>query len=341
MSNLRFQNALQGIPQAVPPVWFMRQAGRYHQHYQKLKEKYSFEDLCKNPELAARTAMGPIEDFDFDLAILFSDILFPLEALGMGLRYNPGPQFDWQIQGLKDLELLIPVDDAIGNLQFQKKAVQLTRSMLPTDKSLIGFVGGLYTLFSYATVGKHNGREPLPLMARDLRDAFLPILEELLVQNIELQLAGGAEIVMIFDTAAGSLSPHLFRDIVLPGLQRFVREFPGKIGYYALGVTRDHHSMLSNLKGLAGYGMDHRFAIEHSLAENEGQKFIQGNFDQSLLFLNTSDFERCFREWLAPIKELAVEERAGWVCGLGHGVLPGTPEKHVRLFVEKIRETFG
>ena len=85
--NERFNNALMHVSQKTPPIWFMRQAGRYHSHYQDLKKNYSFEDLCKNPELAAETALGPINDFDFDVAILFSDILFVLEALGMSLKY--------------------------------------------------------------------------------------------------------------------------------------------------------------------------------------------------------------------------------------------------------------
>ena len=91
--NERFSNALEHIPQKTPPIWFMRQAGRYHSHYQNLKKNYTFEELCKNPDLAAETALGPINDFDFDVAILFSDILFVLEALGMSLKYDPGPIF--------------------------------------------------------------------------------------------------------------------------------------------------------------------------------------------------------------------------------------------------------
>ena len=94
MTNLLFRNALNRLPQATPPIWFMRQAGRYHSHYQALKKNHTFEELCKNPELAAETALGPINDFDFDVSILFSDILFPLEALGMGLKYDPGPIFN-------------------------------------------------------------------------------------------------------------------------------------------------------------------------------------------------------------------------------------------------------
>ena len=94
MTNKKFVNALEKIPQSVPPIWFMRQAGRYHSHYQNLKTKNTFVELCKSPSLAAETALGPIESFDFDVAILFSDILFPLESLGMGLTYSPGPKFD-------------------------------------------------------------------------------------------------------------------------------------------------------------------------------------------------------------------------------------------------------
>jgi uroporphyrinogen decarboxylase len=112
MTNLLFRNALNRIPQATPPIWFMRQAGRYHSHYQALKKNYTFEELCKNPKLAAETALGPINDFDFDVSILFSDILFPLEALGMGLKYDPGPIFSKFITP-NNIKELISVDDAI------------------------------------------------------------------------------------------------------------------------------------------------------------------------------------------------------------------------------------
>lgn len=341
MSNILFQNAMQKKAQSVPPVWMMRQAGRYHKHYQRLKEKYTFEDLCKNPELAAKTAMGPIEDFDFDVAILFSDILFPLEALGMNLRYNPGPQFDWNLQTLADFELLLPVKDALRNLEFQKNALKITRSMLPDTKSLIGFVGGPYTLYSYATTGKHSGKDAFPLMAREMREKFMPLIQALLKENIQLQLDGGAEAVMIFDTAAGSLSPAMFREIVMPGIKYFTDEFPGKIGYYALSVTNHHLDIYNEIENLAGFGVDHRFQIEKLLKDNQGNGFLQGNFDQSLLFLTRDDFTNQLHNFLRPIKEMSIDERIGWVCGLGHGVLPGTPEDHVKLFVEIVRETLS
>ena len=109
--NEKFRNAVNNIPQKVPPIWFMRQAGRYHSHYQNLRKKHNFVQLCKTPELAAEVAMGPINDFDYDVAILFSDILFPLESLGLELDYAPGPVFnrflnenDLSEMGLKAIE---------------------------------------------------------------------------------------------------------------------------------------------------------------------------------------------------------------------------------------------
>src|SRR6267378_895181 len=119
IGNELFQNALARRPQSVPPIWLMRQAGRYHKHYQALRGKHSFMDLCKRPELAAEVALGPVLDFDFDAAILFSDLLFPLEALGMGLEYmDHGPQLEWKLDP-KTLAELRPIEEAWPNLLFQ------------------------------------------------------------------------------------------------------------------------------------------------------------------------------------------------------------------------------
>ena len=156
MNSTRFQNALKLKPQDVPPIWFMRQAGRYHKHYQKLRERHGFMELCKEPELAAEVALGPVNDFDFDVAILFSDLLFPLEALGMGLVYDPGPKLDRRLTR-EELAHLRSVDEAVAHLEFQKKALELTRERLPKEKSLIGFVGGPWTLFTYAIGTGHDG----------------------------------------------------------------------------------------------------------------------------------------------------------------------------------------
>ncbi|MBW3670784.1 MAG: uroporphyrinogen decarboxylase, partial [Acidobacteria bacterium] len=205
MSSEKFQNALKRVAQPAPPVWFMRQAGRYHSHYQALRSKHSFMELCKEPELAAEVAFGPIDDFDFDVAILFSDLLFPLQALGLGLEYgDSGPQLDPKLDR-GQLAQLRSLDDALPHLEFQRDAMKLTRERIPQDKSVIGFVGGPWTLFVYAVEGSHKGNLIDVKTDEALYRTFSDRLVPLLIENVRLQLDGGAEIVMIFDTAAGEL----------------------------------------------------------------------------------------------------------------------------------------
>lgn len=340
MSNQRFQNAIKRAPQAIPPVWMMRQAGRYHKHYQALRAKHSFMELCKDPELATQVTLGPIEDFDFDVAILFSDLLFPLEALGMGLSYpETGPKLGWHLTEQTIQKLRTP-SEAWRDLEFQREALKSLRQRLPRDKSLIGFVGGPWTLFVYAVEGSHAGSLIQSKTNLSLYDRFAEYLLPLLKKNIELQLEGGAEVVMIFDTAAGELSPALYHALVVPHLTKLAQWFPGKVGYYSKGTNVSHyaHSLFVS-GGFAGLGFDHRWKLTDNLKHFNGG-FIQGNFDQTLLFLSKNEFEKELNRFLAPIRELAPEERAGWVCGLGHGVLPKTPEENVRHFVKHVREVF-
>lgn len=335
--NPLFQNALKRTPQAVPPIWFMRQAGRYHKHYQGLRAQNSFEDLCKKPELAAEVALGPVAEFDFDVSILFSDILFPLEALGMGLAYTDhGPQLSFKLnpETIKDLG---PVDKAIDFMGFQKKAMQATRAILPSNKSLIGFVGGPWTLFVYAVEGSHAGSLIQSKTLINLFPKFLEKMYPLLKENIKLQFEGGAEVVMIFDTAAGEVSPLFFKEFIQPVLAKLSQDYPGKIGYYSKGTQPVFFDSSFTSLPWAGQGFDHRCFIPDCFqVQNKG--FVQGNFDQSLLFMEDGDFKKALNNFLAPMKDMTVQQRAGWVCGLGHGVLPKTPEKNVKLFVETVRK---
>lgn len=340
MANEKFQNAMKGIAQKVPPVWFMRQAGRYHKHYQALKEKHTFMELCKSPELACEVAMGPIRDFDFDVAILFSDLLFPLEALGMGLKYDPGPIMDRELKP-EDLKTLRPVDEAVEFLKFQKVACELTREALPKDKSLIGFVGGPFTLFTYAVQGAHDGNLLSAKTRFDFFNAFCEIMVPLLERNIQLQLDGGAEVVMLFDTAAGELSPMLFNQQLVPWLTHIAKKFPKKVGYYSKGTQPAHiDPVIMKDANWAGLGFDHRWNMPQTL-KVPTTGFKQGNFDQALLFSEPSVFRTRVAEYLKPFQEMSIEERKGWVSGLGHGVLPKTPEANVREFVQIVRKTFA
>lgn len=345
MANKRFQAALSGEVQATPPVWFMRQAGRYHAHYQALRKKHSFMELCKNPNLAAEVALGPILDFDFDVSIFFSDLLFPLEAMGMGLTYTDakGPELGWHLTE-DNLNHLRPVNEAIEGLLFQRDALAETRRVLPPNKSLIGFVGSPWTLFTYAVQGRHAGSLQEVKSQLALFPQFCEVLMPLLERNIEIQFEGGAEIVMLFDTAAGEISPWLYREVVLPQISKLAHKFPGKIGYYSKGTQKAYFVDPVWRDGtFAGMGIDHRWDLSTVLSAPVAERhlgFTQGNFDEALLFSHEGDFQSHVLKYLEPIRKLRPEQRAGWVCGLGHGVLPKTPEASVRKFIQIVREVF-
>lgn len=339
MSDGRFLQAVRGETIAVPPIWMMRQAGRYHRPYQALRAKHSFEELCREPELSAEVAMGPIDDFDFDAAILFSDLLFPLEALGFGLSYAEGPP---RLDGALDearLARFRSTEEALTRLAFQRDAMRATRARLSPDKGLIGFVGGPWTLFVYAVEGTHAGRLARAKASPDLYRAFADRLVPLLVDNIRLQFEGGADIVMIFDTAAGELASETFAQQAAADLDQLAAAFPGRLGYYAKGAGPDHFAALQGL--WAGIGVDWRWPLASTLTSPRPPRFLQGNFDPEALRASTPEFEAALDRFLADVRPLNAAERRGWICGLGHGVLPGTPEAHVRHFVTTVRETFA
>jgi uroporphyrinogen decarboxylase len=335
IGNQRFQSALVRRAQSTPPIWLMRQAGRYHKHYQALRQKYSFMDLCKRPELAAEVALGPVSDFDFDAAILFSDLLFPLEALGMGLEYSDrGPQLGWSLNE-QTLVRLRSIEDAWPSLLFQGEAMRATRDLLPSDRSLIGFVGGPWTLFVYAVEGSHKGSLVESKRLLSLFPRFCETMVPLLAKNIEMQLDSGAEVVMIFDTAAGELSPDIFKREVVPRLQALTSKNSRRIGYYSKGTQPAHlRDALFTNGELAGVGIDSRWNMTEAF-DLFPRGFVQGNFDQALLLCERNELKQHLTRYLEP---LAKQTRPGWICGLGHGVLPGTPEDNVRLFVDTVRE---
>ena len=339
MPNTKFLNSLNRTPQKGPPVWFMRQAGRYHDHYQALKKDHTFEELCKNPLLAAETAMGPINEFDFDVAILFSDILFPLEALGMDLSYNPGPQFGLHLNEENANSLLVN-QNPISFMNFQGEAIERTIERLPKEKSLIGFVGGPWTLISYAcNINKDSRQINLNNFQIGLLDnVILPLLKE----NIKLQLNAGAEVVMIFDSAAHQLDEEDFSIYLDKTFNSLAKEFPNKVGYYAkdginyetIIAKQDDHEI-----DLAGMGLDSNIDIRDYFKKTTNG-FVQGNFSEHFLTLPLEEFLPKLDIFINQMSDLTPEDRAGWVCGLGHGVLKTTPQENVKEFVRRIREAF-
>ncbi len=339
MPNTKFLNSLNRTPQKGPPVWFMRQAGRYHDHYQALKKDHTFEELCKNPLLAAETAMGPINEFDFDVAILFSDILFPLEALGMDLSYNPGPQFGLHLNEENANSLLVN-QNPISFMNFQGEAIERTIERLPKEKSLIGFVGGPWTLISYAcNINKDSRQINLNNFQIGLLDnVILPLLKE----NIKLQLNAGAEVVMIFDSAAHQLDEEDLNIYLEKTFNSLAKEFPNKVGYYAkdginyetIIAKQDDHEI-----DLAGMGLDSNIDIRDYFKKTTNG-FVQGNFSEHFLTLPHEEFLPKLDIFINQMSDLTPEDRAGWVCGLGHGVLKTTPQENVKGFVRRIREAF-
>jgi uroporphyrinogen decarboxylase len=339
VTNL-FQRALAGEPLQTPPIWLMRQAGRYHSHYQALRRQHSFETLCRRPALAAEVAIGPVRDFGFDAAILFSDLLFPLEALGMALSYDEGPP---RLDGPLDADRVRrfrSVAEASPRLTFQAEAIARTRAQLPPEKGLIGFVGGPWTLFVYAMEGSHTGTMRLSKSSWDLYRRFAAAMVPLLEAVIAAQLDAGADVVMVLDTAAGELPPSYLRRDVVPALAGLARAFPGKLGYYA---KHAHPLQLDAVTADApwrGVGVDSRWELVELLRRTPRPAFVQGNFDPAWLFLPERDLAAALQAFLDPIAALDGGDRRGWICGLGHGVLPGTPESAVRAFVRTVRERF-
>ena len=334
MSSKLFLNSINNIPQPTPPIWFMRQAGRYHSHYREFKKKYSFVDLCKNPELSAEIAQGPINEFDFDVAILFSDILFILEGLGLSLKFDPGPIFSEQIN--KDnYSKFQNIDQAIKHLEFQKEAIKITKNKIPSNKSLIGFVGGPYTILKFA-IGKTN-KVFLDSQSFEL-DYLENTLTPLLIKNIELQLKAGAEIVMIFDSGLADIDFDKFDKIYLKIIKKLAYSFPNKIGYYAKGLSDYHFNLIMDFD-FAGFGCDSKNNIS-KLLKKKNKGFIQGNFDESKMLLDKRKFKDELLKYCEILMKLNLQDRAGWICGLGHGINKETPEENVHVFIETIRRNF-
>ncbi len=255
-----------------PPVWMMRQAGRYHSHYQMLKRHNDFIALCKDPLLAAETALGPVHEFNFDAAILFSDLLFPLEAMGMGLTYDPGPKLAFHVQTPADAGRLTGGAGRAQFMDFQAEAIRLTRARLRADKGLIGFVGGPWTLYVYAAAGSHEkAPQAMGGLTNGVYEAFNEKLLDLLAHNMALQSGAGAENIALFDTAAGEIDAAGYGRHVVPVLAELLARFRAldpttPVTYYSRGTGPAHWDQLKGLP-FQCLGIDWRHDLAEVLAQ--------------------------------------------------------------------------
>ena len=330
-----------GLPWQVP-VWFMRQAGRYHSHYRNLKESHSFVELCKTPSLACQVTMGPMDDFGFDAAILFSDILFPLEQLGLGLEYSPGPKLSHLVD-LGNVKKVRPQSSAKEYYQFQVKALELLKKALPQQKSLLGFVGAPFTLYTYAVEGGHTkgGTKAKKGLYSGLYREFMDRLLPELAHCMAMQAQGGADALCLFDTAAGELSLADFKDFVLPDVhfltKTFKQHFPHKkIIYYSKHTSLDYLLEVQDCH-IDVLGFDWRVNMAKAFELLGQDYYLQGNFDPSWLHLSWEDCHRRLVEFVSEVDEKYWEK---WIFGLGHGVLVQTPQENVKKTVDFVHEHF-
>jgi uroporphyrinogen decarboxylase len=329
------------------PVWFMRQAGRYHNHYQGIKKNSDFMTMCKNPELAAEITMGPINDFNFDAAILFSDLLFPLEQLNMGLSYHSGPPtLEWNMKDLESLNKLKVLQPAYEFYRFQAEALKLLKDKLPHPKTLLGFVGAPFTLYTYACEGGHAGNlTNSKLGFYDGRfDRFMDTLLPELEKNMDIQAEGGADALCLFDTAVGELTLPDFKHFIVPRIKdltaKFKKKFPHKkIIYYSKLTHLDYLKSLED-DNIDVLGIDWRHSLKNVLLDLGKDYYIQGNIDPSYLHLPWSQLERYTKEFWNNLTDGPDIPLHKWICGLGHGVLKTTPEDNVRSLVKYVHENF-
>jgi uroporphyrinogen decarboxylase len=325
------------------PVWFMRQAGRYHSHYQNIKRNSDFMSMCKNPELACEVTLGPIADFGFNAAILFSDLLFPLEQLGMGLSYHSGPpKLEWHLESLEDVKKLKILAPAKEFYKFQGEACKLLRERLPKECTLLGFVGAPFTLYTYAVEGSHAGN--LVSAKKGLHDgrfeAFTQILLPELLEEMLIQAHHGAQAVALFDTAAGELCAADYKEFVVPKIEQLLKEFKNKSPQTKV-IYYSKHTQLSHLKCLDlahidVIGVDWRCDLVEIQKFLPPHVFIQGNLDPAWLHLPTDIMEKKALAYYQDLRDRGLDFKR-WIAGLGHGVLIQTPERNVRRLVEIIQ----
>ncbi len=328
---------------ATLPVWFMRQAGRYHSHYQGIKKNSDFMTMCKDPKLACEVTLGPIQDFGLNAAILFSDLLFPLEQLGMGLSYHSGPPtLEWHLKTPSDLKKLSIVRPGEEFYAFQGAACKLIRERLPKDVTLLGFVGAPFTLYTYAVEGSHAGN--LVSAKQGLFDGrfegFCNILMPELLTEMLIQANSGAQAVALFDTAAGELCVADYKEFVVPKISHLLREFkarsPGtKVIYYSKHTQAGFTKAL-DLTNIDVIGVDWRCDLVEIQKLLPPDKFIQGNLDPAWLHLPWEILEQKALTYYQDLRDRGLDFRR-WTAGLGHGVLIQTPETNVRNLVKLIQ----
>jgi uroporphyrinogen decarboxylase len=343
----RFLAACRRLPVDRTPVWMMRQAGRYLPQYRAVRSKTTFLGLCKSPDLAAEVTIQPIDEFGMDAAILFSDILIPLEAMGLPLEFNEdGPHLPRPVRHAADVERL-GIPDPEATMPFVPEAVRRIKAGLAGRVPLIGFAGAPFTLASYAVEGggskNYTHLKGLIFREPSVAHTLLEVTARTVAIYLRAQVAAGAEAVQLFDTWAGILSPRDFEEFALRYVRSIISELrespewqgpdggPPIIYYPANGVAPYLEQVAS--AGADVVGIDWRIDLDVARRRLGPNLAVQGNLDPTALFLPKDKIAERVQAVLAQAGP------TGHVFNLGHGVLPETDPEHVRAMVAAVQQS--
>ena len=333
-----FLKACRREPTEYTPVWLMRQAGRYLKEYRALRKKYSFLEMCKNPELAAKVTLQPIEKFGLDAAIIFSDILIPLEPMGVEFEFakGEGPVFHHPLRQMKEVEKLRIIEPE-EDTSFLMEAIRIVRKELEGKIPLIGFSGAPFTLASYIIEGGHSKNyiltKSLMYQDRPTWDALMEKLSQVLIRYLNAQIRSGVQALQIFDSWVGCLSPHDYGEYVLPYSKKVIEGIGENVPIIQFATS--HSTLLELMKGAGGnvIGVDWRVDIGEAWGRIGYDVAIQGNLDPVVLLAPVDLIEKEVKRILDGVKG-----RPGHIFNLGHGILPNTPAENVAALVDMVHE---
>ena len=336
--NDRFLKACRREPVDCTPVWFMRQAGRYMAEYRALRAKHSMLELCKTPELAAQVTLQPIDRFPLDAAIIFADILLPLEPMGLSLEFaaGEGPVIHNPVRNQSDVERLKVIDGS--ELEYVAEAIRQARRALNGRVPLIGFAGAPFTLASYAIEGGSSRNYLLtkqlmycePKVWHQLMDKFARVI----TGYLRRQIKAGAQAIQLFDSWVGCLSVGDYVEYVLPHVQ-LIFEGLKREGVPMIHFGTGTSAMLRQMREAGGdvIGVDWRIHLDEAWAIVGHDVAVQGNLDPLTLFAPLHEIERRVADILRR-----AGGRPGHIFNLGHGILPTTPIEHVAATIDMVHK---
>jgi uroporphyrinogen decarboxylase len=337
-SATRFVRACLRQPVDRTPVWFLRQAGRYMREYMEVRRHHSLIEICKRPELAAEVTITAAEKLGVDAAIIFADLLLPLECMGLGFEFQAGegPVIYKPVRTAGDVEALATTRAA--ELAYVGEAIEKVAAHFHERVGIIGFCGAPFTLASYMIEGggSRNYIETKKLMYRQ-PDAWRKLLDKLVAvlrAFAAQQVAAGADVIQIFDSWAGALAIPDYREFVLEPTRRLVREVQAQ-GVPVIYFGVDTASLLPAMRetGADVLGLDWRTPLDKAWRELDYACAVQGNLDPITLFAEPELIRHRVRDIL---KQAA--GRPGHIFNLGHGIVPGTPVENVQAAVACVRE---